>query len=393
MLHPRRKPTRSQLVPSADGLHSLAVSDYGPIEADAHHTVCYLHGGPGGGTPPDVPRLFDEHIHLVVFDQRGCGQSVCANRLRANTTELLLEDVETVREALGIEKWGVMGSSYGSLLATMYCARHAPRVSWALLHGVFLGSQAEVEWLYEEGGASRFYPQQWAEFKGFTFAADEASYGNALSAGETGTAPTPEALAAAHVDATFLDAAHPPPRLLSKYHQQLNLQPSLDESVRANPIPDDAPFSAVPTLVAAAAALTRWEDEMETLVPCPASHDPAELVAGAQVAAHFFYHGCFLPAEGALPELTSAAAAAALSSVPCAIIHGRHDVICPPRAAATLRALWGKSSLRIVEGGAHALFEKPMRSAAQACLAELTEQNSAGSDPSASSSGSKRRRG
>jgi len=56
--------------------------------------------------------------------------------------------------------------------------------------------------------------------------------------------------------------------------------------------------------------------------------------------------------------------------VPCSILHGRHDVVCPPQAASRLRAAWPGSTLRIVEGGAHALFEKPMRSAAMAALAE-----------------------
>eukprot|EP00966_Prymnesium_polylepis_P138406 3198118-Prymnesium_polylepis.1 len=126
-------------------------------------------------------------------------------------------------------------------------------------------------------------------------------------------------------------------------------------------------------LVSAADALVRWEDELETLAPTPATHDAAELISGAQIATHYFYHGCFLrSADGALPELTGAAGAGALASVPCAIIHGRHDVVCTPRAAYTLHRAWPRSSLRIVEGGAHALFEKPMRAAAQAALAEVS---------------------
>ena len=108
---------------------------------------------------------------------------------------------------------------------------------------------------------------------------------------------------------------------------------------------------------------------METLAPTTATHEAGELLAGAQIAIHYFAHGCFLPPAGALPELC--AARSALAAVPCAIIHGRHDVICPPLAASKLHAAWPSSSLRIVEGGAHALFEKPMCAAAQAVLAEL----------------------
>ena len=120
--------------------------------------IVYLHGGPGGGIPPDAPRLFDpETFHIVVFDQRGCGNSKCGNRLKANTTDRLVEDAETVRNTLGIDRWIVMGSSYGSLLAVLYAARHPSSVRSVLAHGVFLGRPSEIEWLFEPGGAARFY--------------------------------------------------------------------------------------------------------------------------------------------------------------------------------------------------------------------------------------------
>ena len=139
-------------------------------------------------------------------------------------------------------------------------------------------------------------------------------------------------------------------------------------------------------MLAAAAALAAWEDDLETLAPTAASHDAAELLSGAQIAAHYFFRGCFLPADGSLPELR--AARAALAAIPCAIINGRHDVICPPRNASALHALWPASSLRIVESGAHALFEKPMRSAAIACLAQL-----AGGGGDEAAGGKRQRRG
>ena len=386
MLHPKRQPARTHNVKTADGLHTLHIQEYGDVDR-ASCSVCYFHGGPGGGTPPDTSRLFDpETFHLVVFDQRGCGCSACDDRLRANTTDLLIQDVEMVRTALGIERWGIMGSSYGSLLVALYAARHAARVSWALLHGVFLGSRAEIAWLYEEGGASRFYPQQWDDFAGF--AAEAASELHDESGG-----PSAEALASAHVDAAGLAAFEPPPKLLSQYHAIINLHPSLSPSLRANPLPTNGVTKAgppPPSLVAAAAALTRWEDEMETLAPCPATHEPGELVAGAMIALHYFLHGCFLPQpKGAVSELAAEGTAAALARIPCAIIHGRHDVVCTPRAAAALHSLWPHSTLRIVEGGAHALFEKPMRAAAQACLAELTQ---CGGSAAAAGAAPKRRR-
>jgi proline iminopeptidase len=93
---------------------------------------------------------------------------------------------------------------------------------------------------------------------------------------------------------------------------------------------------------------------------------------------HHYLHGCFLPEDGALPEIQAAASAGRLDPVPCAIVHGRHDVVCPPAAAATLHRVWPCSTLRIVESGAHALFERPMRTAVQAVLAQLAGDLAAG---------------
>jgi hypothetical protein len=62
----------------------------------------------------------------------------------------------------GRRRWGIIGSSYGTLIGALYASRFPERTSFLLLHGVFLGSRTELRWLYEEGGASRFYPEQWS---------------------------------------------------------------------------------------------------------------------------------------------------------------------------------------------------------------------------------------
>ena len=100
---------------------------------------------------------------MVCFDQRGCGQSTCSDRLKGNTTGDLLSDIEAISCSLGIDRWAVMGSSYGSFLAALYAARRPGSVSFVLLHGVFMGSRAEIKWLFDEKGAANFYPQQLAD--------------------------------------------------------------------------------------------------------------------------------------------------------------------------------------------------------------------------------------
>ena len=147
---------------AVSGDHTLYAAEYGNKDGTP---LVYVHGGPGGGIPKDAHRLFDpEAYRIVLFDQRGCGRSSCPDRLAENTTDWLVADIEAIRSALSIERWLVMGSSYGSMLTALYAARNPERVLGCVLHGVFLGSRVEIEWLYE-GGAARFYPERWREFE------------------------------------------------------------------------------------------------------------------------------------------------------------------------------------------------------------------------------------
>ena len=150
MLHPKLAPLRTHALATEDSHHTLYVAEYG---VPTGVPIVYLHGGPGGGIPQDAPRLFDPEVYrIVLFDQRGCGRSSCRDRLRCNTTDALVSDIETVRCALGIDRWAVAGSSYGALLTVLYTARHTSHVLWALVQGVFLGSVTEVAWLYDSNG-------------------------------------------------------------------------------------------------------------------------------------------------------------------------------------------------------------------------------------------------
>jgi proline iminopeptidase len=71
--------------------------------------VIFLHGGPGGQTSPSNTAFFDpQHYRVVLLDQRGSGKSEPAAELRENTSQLLVQDIETLREHVGIEKWGMV---------------------------------------------------------------------------------------------------------------------------------------------------------------------------------------------------------------------------------------------------------------------------------------------
>ena len=108
-----------------DAIHTLYWEECGNPDGQA---VLFLHGGPGGGTSPTHRRFFDPaHYRIVLFDQRGAGKSTPLGEYRHNTTALLIEDIERIREMLGIEQWLVFGGSWGSTLALAYGEEHPVR--------------------------------------------------------------------------------------------------------------------------------------------------------------------------------------------------------------------------------------------------------------------------
>src|SRR5262245_29179752 len=123
-----------------------------------------VHGGPGSGCSPRMRRAADgRQYRLVLFDQRGCGRSRPhasdhTTDLRFNTTEHLLADMETLREYLRIERWLLLGGSWGSTLILAYAERHPERVSEIVISSVTMTRRSETDWLY--GGVARFFPEE-----------------------------------------------------------------------------------------------------------------------------------------------------------------------------------------------------------------------------------------
>src|SRR5258708_11774121 len=121
----------------------------------------FLHGGPGGGLIPDYRRFFDPNVYrIVLFDQRGAGQSTPHACLEQNTTWDLVSDIECLREHLGIARWLVFGGSWGSTLSLAYAETHPERVASLVLRGIFLCRTSEIRWFYQ-AGASAIFPDVW----------------------------------------------------------------------------------------------------------------------------------------------------------------------------------------------------------------------------------------
>ena len=67
--------------------------------------VIFLHGGPCSGTRPDHRRYFNpDKYRIILFDQRGCGQSLPFGELEENNTQALIDDMERIRERLAVER-------------------------------------------------------------------------------------------------------------------------------------------------------------------------------------------------------------------------------------------------------------------------------------------------
>ncbi len=126
--------------------------------------IVFLHGGPGGGCKRDHRRYFDPAIYnIILLDQRGSGRSRPCGRVEGNTTQLLIEDLETVRCYFGLEKWSLFAGSWGAALALAYGQMHPSRISGMVLRGTFLGRDDNVDWFFENG-ANRFLPTEWSDF-------------------------------------------------------------------------------------------------------------------------------------------------------------------------------------------------------------------------------------
>ncbi len=295
-LYPEIEPHASGLL-RVDDLHEI----YWEVSGNpGGKPVVFLHGGPGGGTEPKHRRFFDpKRYRIVLFDQRGCGKSRPHASLENNTTWHLVDDIEKLREHLGIERWQVFGGSWGSTLALAYAQKHPDRVTELVLRGIFTFAQDEMDWFYRNGTRALF-PDAYADF---------------LSA-----IPPEE-----HDD------------IVAAYHRRLT---SDDPKVRA----------------AAARAWSLWECQVATLIPDPDlvrhCEETSFTLAFARIECHYFVHAGFLEKESQLIDQLDV-----MRHIPGVIVHGRYDVICPPRNAWRLHQAWPESKLVFVDDAGHSANE------------------------------------
>ncbi len=259
--------------------------------------VVVLHGGPGGGCSPTMRRFFDpSYYRIVLFDQRGCGRSTPHAEVAHNTTWDLVADIERIRAHLGLERWIVFGGSWGAALALIYAQAHPEHAARLVLRGVFLMTGEELDWFYG-GGASRFWPKEWAAFRDIV---PEAERGDMIAA----------------------------------YHKRL-FSDDMTEQTRF------------------ARAWASWESALAALEPRGAgSPSGAYARAFSRLENHYFINAGFLSADQQI-----LANMERLADVPGHIVQGRYDMICPPHHAQKLHDLWPRSTIKILARDGHALSE------------------------------------
>ncbi len=164
-LYPALEPFRRGRL-AVSGVHEIYFEECGNPKGQP---VVVLHGGPGGGSSPNLRRFHDpRHYRIILFDQRGCGLSTPHACLTDNTTWALVSDMEKLRQHLGIQTWQVFGGSWGSTLALAYAQSHPIRVTGLVLRGIFLIQHSEVQWLYQHG-ANQIFPDAYARFSAIPF--------------------------------------------------------------------------------------------------------------------------------------------------------------------------------------------------------------------------------
>ena len=93
----------------------------------------------------------------------GSGRSTPTADLTDNTTWDLVKDLEQLRTTLGIDKWMCFGGSWGSTLALIYAIEHPERVTELVLRGIFLMTQEELDFFFQQG-TSMIFPDAYQAY-------------------------------------------------------------------------------------------------------------------------------------------------------------------------------------------------------------------------------------
>jgi proline iminopeptidase len=291
-LYPELEPYNSAFLKVSD-IHSIYYEESGNPEGQP---VVFLHGGPGSKSKPKHRRFFNpEKYRIILFDQRGCGQSRPAGELHENTINDLVGDLEKLRNHLRVEKWMLFGGSWGSTLALTYAQTYPHNVSKMILRGIFLFRKSDIEWLYGGGGVKDVFPESWQQI--LFLLSHEEKKDTAVSITE---------------------------RVLSEDKTKS------EEMIKA---------------------VNVWETTISQLVPDSTDNSSGnsddELISSTKILFHYIKNSGFLKNNQILNEVEK------LRTIPAVIIHGRYDMVCPIISAWELHSAWPEADFQVVTLAGH----------------------------------------
>ena len=276
--------------------------------------VVFLHGGPGAGCNEQHRCYFDPAIyHIILFDQRGCGLSKPQGELSDNNTAALVEDVDAIREHLGISQWLIFGGSWGATLGLLYAQNYPERVLGMILRGVFLGRPQDIDWAYSSSGAAQLLPQAWHNL----------------------------------VESLPVELQQKP--LQSIYQQLINS----DEEISR-----DTFFK-----------LQQWESAILNIQPYQPPGEGSTINKNpAIIQIHYSVNNCFISQSPILKQIDK------VRDISMQIIHGRYDFVCPVEQAWLLSHHCPQAKLNVIDKAGHLANEPLIIDALIAATIDFYEQ-------------------
>lgn len=261
--------TNQELMLDVGDGHKLYVQDWGNKSADL--VIFQLHGGPGSSSKDKYKRAYSPKKQRVIFhDQRGCGKSTPYGSLRDNTSQDLVEDIVKIADKLGINRFVVHGTSWGSTLALLFAIAHPERVEQLVIGGVFTGSKNEIDWL-DQGLMKTHFPDVWQKY----------------------------------LESTPKKYRDNP----SKYHFKRVLEGDADIQKRAGYTYENLEGGVM-----------LFDDRSSTEDYETYDH------TGIRIEIHYLANHCFLPDRYVFNNVNKL-------TMPVHIVQGRYDMVCPPQAA------------------------------------------------------------
>jgi len=311
VLYPPIAPFKTFHLAVTEG-HSIYVEQSGNVNGIP---VIFLHGGPCSGTRPSHRQFFNpDFFHIILFDQRGCGQSKPFGEIKGNTTADLITDMEAIREHLSIDTWVLFGGSWGAALALLYAQQYNERVEALVLRGVFLARRQDMDWFLTEG-ANKIYPELFED----------------------------------------LLAALPEHAVNERVERLYQTVFGADEKAA----------------IKAAQAWEAWGSQLAVGADYSADDgggDAEKLLAQVKMELHYAKNNYFIEDNQILNQCGT------LTDIPAVIIHGRQDLVCPLEAAWSLARALPQADFNVLPTAGHIAQGETMVDALVTAMDDLTKE-------------------